>query len=493
MSEFIQPNSKYEILTPNGWSDFTGVKKTIKIGAYRIKAQKQDGSTVELVCSKYHRLKTYKMGFLNAFDVQVGFGLDDGQGGYLKVIEVEQLEEKAYEFFDLLDVEKEKEYFTNDFISHNCAHIPESVVTELWLSVYPTLSTGGSAILISTPNGTENLFYRIWSDAKEGINEFVTMELPWTVHPERDEEWYKKDSAITRAARGERGVLQEYHCVFVGSGDTFIDADVMANIEKDCIPAPFSHPAHRGIRIWKQPIEGRRYLITSDVASGTATDFTTMCIIDLETGEAVGEFKEKITPQEFTPILKELGEYYNTAIVCPELNSYGLIVSETLRKEKYPKLYFERMNSILEVETYEAEQFEMPGWKTTEGTRPDMLAKLDYMLSTGKLKIYSKELLAELKHFVWKNNKPQAAKKKNDDLVIAYSIGAKLLSTIDEDLKKEEEKELISTDVLNAMLGGLTQKESKIDLSQKQVLFVDEQEKKKPDQNQASQPWNWIF
>lgn len=488
MSEFIQQNSKYEILTPSGWSDFTGIKKTIKIGGFKIKAERPDGKILELICSKNHKIKLQDGKFDYASNIQIESTLAND----LLVKSIESLPEEAQEFFDLLDVEEENEYFTNGIVSHNCAHIPESVVTELWLSVYPTLSTGGSAILISTPNGTENLFYRLWAEAKAGENDFKTMELPWTVHPERDEEWYRKDSAITRAANGERGVLQEYHCVFIGSGDTFIDADVMANIETKCTPAPHSHPAHRNIKIWKLPVADKKYLVTSDVASGTSTDFTTMCVVDLETGEAVAEFKEKITPQEFTPILKEIGEYYNTAILCPELNSYGLIVSETLRKEKYPKLYFERMNSILEVETYEAEQFEMPGWKTTEGTRPDMLAKLDYMLSTGKLKIYSKEFLAELKHFVWKNNKPQAAKNKNDDLVIAYSIAAKLLSTIDEDIMAENEEKLLSTDALNAMLGGLVQKQSKIDLSNKQILFVEDKEKK-PEQSQASQPWNWIL
>lgn len=487
MSDFIQQNTKYEILTPSGWSDFTGIKKTIKIGGYKFIVERPDGALIELICSKRHIMKLYNGEFVNAFDIHIGYGLSGG----LVVKSKEELEEIKHEFYDLLDVEKEHEYYTNGIVSHNCAHIPESVVTELWLSVYPTLSTGGSAILISTPNGTENLFYRLWSEAKAGENDFVTMELPWTVHPERDEEWYRKDSAITRAAKGERGVLQEYHCVFIGSGDTFIDADVMANIEAKCSKPEFTHPAHRGIKIWKQPVEGRKYLATSDVASGTSSDYTTICVVDLETGEAVAEFKEKITPQEFTPILKELGEYYNTAILCPEMNSYGLIVSETLRKEKYPKLYFESMNSILEVETYEAEQFEMPGWKTTDGTRPDMLAKLDYMLSTNKLKINSKEFLSELKHFVWKNNKPQAAKNKNDDLVIAYAIAAKLLSTIDEEIQTEGNK-LLGEETLNAMISGLSAGNSTIDLQSKQLIYSQNTPKASPEQDQTKL-WNWIF
>lgn len=482
MSENIVKNSKYEILTPNGWSDFAGIKKNKKTGGVKISLGKK-----ELVCSKGHRLKQDNDVFIQADEIAVGDILSDGN----EVTWLESLPEEEMEYFDLLDVEKEQEYYTNGIVSHNCAHIPENMITALWLSVYPSLSTGGSAILISTPNGTENLFYRIWSDAKEGKNEFITMELPWTVHPHRDQDWYDKDSAITRAAKGERGILQEYHCVFIGSGDTFINGDVLAELEKNCTEAPENHPLHRKIKMWKRVEEGKKYLITSDVASGTAADYTTLCVTDLMTGEVVAEFKEKMPPQEFAPLMRALGEYYNVAVLCPEMNSYGLIVSEEIRKAKYPKLYFEKMNSILEVESYEPEQFEMPGWKTHEGSRPDMLAKLDYMLSTGKMKINSKDFIDELKNFVWKNNKPQAAKNKNDDLVICYAIAAKLLSTTDEELIAGGVP-LIPMTTLTSMIDCLALSQSSIDLNNK-TISRQREESPKTEQSDPTKMWNWIF
>ena len=43
---------------------------------------------------------------------------------------------------------------------------------ELWKGLYPTLSTGGRCIALSTPNGIGNWFYRMYSDADAGLNDF---------------------------------------------------------------------------------------------------------------------------------------------------------------------------------------------------------------------------------------------------------------------------------------------------------------------------------
>ena len=61
---------------------------------------------------------------------------------------------------------------------------------ELWKGLYPTLSTGGRCIALSTPNGIGNWFYRMYSDADADLNDFHPTMLPWDVHPDRDQEWF---------------------------------------------------------------------------------------------------------------------------------------------------------------------------------------------------------------------------------------------------------------------------------------------------------------
>ena len=46
-----------------------------------------------------------------------------------------------------------------------------------------------------------------------------------------------------------------------------------------------------------------------------------------------------------------------------------------------------------------------------------------------EIKIYSSRLYDELKTFVWKNNKPQAMRGYNDDLIMSLAIGVWLYDT----------------------------------------------------------------
>ena len=61
-------------------------------------------------------------------------------------------------------------------------------IDEIWVSSQSTLSTGGDAIILSTPNGVGNFFHKQWEDAEENPkSEFNTIKLHWSVHPERDQ------------------------------------------------------------------------------------------------------------------------------------------------------------------------------------------------------------------------------------------------------------------------------------------------------------------
>ena len=52
---------------------------------------------------------------------------------------------------------------------------------DFWAANYPTISASQEAkiIIISTPNGLFNIFHRIWSQAKAGLNTFVTTKVSY--------------------------------------------------------------------------------------------------------------------------------------------------------------------------------------------------------------------------------------------------------------------------------------------------------------------------
>jgi hypothetical protein len=83
-------------------------------------------------------------------------------------------------------------------------------IEEIWISAQSTLSTGGNAIILSTPNGVGNFFHRTWVGAEEDRNGFNTIRLHWTVHPERDQSWRDEQEILL----GPKGAAQECDCLW---------------------------------------------------------------------------------------------------------------------------------------------------------------------------------------------------------------------------------------------------------------------------------------
>ena len=305
-------------------------------------------------------------------------------------------------------------------------------IEELWLALYPTLSTGGSAILISTPAGVGNFFLRVWKKAKVGESDFVPLELMWTVHPERDQTWFEEQKKAIVEAKGERGVAMELLCSFASSGDTFLRAEVMDNIFKRIKkPIAFWGPewtVKKDMWIWVHPVSEHKYIISADISRGDAEDFSAFHVIDTDSDEVVAEYKGKIPPDKFGEMLAVVGLRYNVAMICPERNSVGLPACLKLKEMNYPNLYYHKMhkNVYMVYSTMEMKN-EIPGFETTQKSKTEILAKLEDVLRNKRIAVYSERLYAELQTYIWKkNNKLSAQKGYNDDLIMALAIGNSL-------------------------------------------------------------------
>ena len=110
---------KFEILTDTGWSKFEGVKKSI---AYRtLTITLDDGDSLE--CTLDHKIMT-QLDFVEAKNVSIGDAIKTAKG-FSRVIKVDIAEgEKAV--YDVVGVEKNSRYFTNDVLSHNCSFVGTS-------------------------------------------------------------------------------------------------------------------------------------------------------------------------------------------------------------------------------------------------------------------------------------------------------------------------------------------------------------------------------
>lgn len=92
------------------------------------------------------------------------------------------------------------------------AHIPDNIVSNFWRSVYPTLSSSkvSQCIITSTPNGTTNKFYELWSNALDKKNSFIPIRTDYWEVPGHDDEW----AAGMRADFGEDEFAQEFELQF---------------------------------------------------------------------------------------------------------------------------------------------------------------------------------------------------------------------------------------------------------------------------------------
>jgi hypothetical protein len=84
------------------------------------------------------------------------------------------------------------------------AHVEK--LDELWTALYPTLSTGGRCIALSTPNGVGNWFHQNCVEAEAGTNDFHMTTLMWDVHPDRDKNGLKKKPRTCPSARLHRSL-----------------------------------------------------------------------------------------------------------------------------------------------------------------------------------------------------------------------------------------------------------------------------------------------
>lgn len=291
---------------------------------------------------------------------------------------------------------------------------------ELWMGLYPTLSTGGRAILLSTPNGVGGQYHELYVKAERKENEFNPIKLMWDVHPERDDDWFNKETKNM----SQKQVSQELLCDFASSGDTFLSNETLDKLRvltKN--PIEKSGPGNN-IWYWEYPLEGINYTISADVARGDSGDYSTFHVINSKTLSVAVEFKDKLPPDQFAAVLYDVAKRYNKAIICPESNAYGYTVLSKLGDLGYKNIYFSS-----EKEKYKylyGGDFNIgkAGFVTSKESREKILANLEEALRNGRLKTYSTRLISELKTFVWNGKKVSAMKGYNDDLIMSIAIGA---------------------------------------------------------------------
>lgn len=267
---------------------------------------------------------------------------------------------------------------------------------QIWAAAFPTLSTGGSAIVNSTPYGIGNFYHSKWVDAIAGGNEFIPIRLFWRMHPERDIEWYNQMST----ALGPKRTAQEIDGDFLSSGNSVFDLMDIKAIE-DCLSEfPIIKRRYNGQYLqFNEPELDKDYFIGADVATGRATDYSSFTCMD-KLGEEVAVYKGRMSVDKYARLLGDTGQLFNWATLAPESNDVGLAVTSMLQAEGYPKLYyFQKM--VKKKGKTRPEVDKAPGWLTTSKNRPVIIDGLEADIRNDVITCKDPFFVYEAKTFIY--------------------------------------------------------------------------------------------
>ena len=300
-------------------------------------------------------------------------------------------------------------------------------VEDIWTSSQSTLSTGGGAIVLSTPNGVGNWFHKIWLQG-QADEQWNPIELHWSVHPERDPNWREQQTKLL----GEKGAAQECDCDFISSGYTVVEGSTLKWYEETHVKDPVEKRGFDGnYWLWDYPNYSRDYVVVADVARGDSTDYSAFHVFDVETVEQVAEYKGKIETKQYGAFLTSVATDWNNALLVIENANIGWAVIQEVIDRNYTNLYYSyRDLGYIDEDIHLRKGLDLkrkddmvPGFSMTSRTRPLVISKLDTYMRERTPLIRSKRLIEELFVFIWNGSRAEAQRGYNDDLVISFSTG----------------------------------------------------------------------
>lgn len=356
---------------------------------------------------------------------------------------------------------------------------------EVFSQAVATTSTGGHIVMISTPCGKDQLYYKTYDQARKGENGFHITELKWYQDPRYNRflKWTKKDNETGEIKiieepildkdgsieyneahwnemekngfkatspwyinmcgkfnNDEQKIAQELDVSFLGSannvvGPEFIEMQSTLNVKDPELRDPFVEETW----IWKPPIEGHRYLMSIDCSRGDAADSTAIEIIDMDgidddgkpCIEQVLEYSGKRTGDEIGEIAYNYGTTYGNAFTVVDcIGGTGDACILTLQNLGYKNLYYD--DASLKSYTIQrnvstlkvTNEDKLPGFHSGS-VRFQMLSNFANLVKTNGFKIRSKRVISELETWIFKGEQGRMDHMDgaHDDTITCLAMG----------------------------------------------------------------------
>lgn len=301
------------------------------------------------------------------------------------------------------------------------AFLAPNLADEFIASVFPTLSSSKKSkmVIVSTPRGL-NHYWKLWTEAEQGLNDFVPVEGKWQEHPDRDQAW--ADGMLTKL--GSVRYAQEISCQFHGSSATLIKGELIPAIAYST-PTILLPNLHQ----FQKPVEGHQYVMLVDTSRGSGLDHSAFVIVDISTlpyQVVVTYYDNKISTLVFPELIWKVAIQYNQAFVLIETNDLGQQVADTLYYDlEYENVY---MSHREEIKEGGGAAFN-PGCRTTKRTKAVGCDRLKGLIENDKILINDVRIINEMSTFVRVGPTYKAEDGKHDDLMMCLVMFGFLTST----------------------------------------------------------------
>jgi hypothetical protein len=317
---------------------------------------------------------------------------------------------------------------------------------EISKAVEPAAGKQGKIVIISTANGVSdpesgagNHFHWLWSHAEEAG--YSKRFLAWSLHPDRDQDWYDtapEIRALKSHERAEQYPADEFEA-FTLTNRVFFDPEDLkyygALVPKPLYRCDFRAKGatsagilktDRGmIRVYVEPEEDGKYAIGADVATGRGRDYSYAAVVDLRSMAFVAEFHGRLAADQYALQLHYLGRWYRSALIAVETaGGFGEAVIIPLRdgragRPAYPKLYRHVLSSRPDLPV--SKPF---GFPTNTKTRPLILNQFEQAIRERTIPAVTATQLSEMQTFVYHDHgtSPRAQEGARDDAVMGSAI-----------------------------------------------------------------------
>lgn len=334
-----------------------------------------------------------------------------------------------------------------DVMLDEASHIAE--LLNICAATEPSAGEEGDIGMISTANGRSNPetgegnhFHATWVKALNG-GSYDPLFLPYNLHPERDEWWYENSDEAKRSSMPLWKLMEQFprdkNEAFALTDRVFFDPESLQfyvqhqeppkehfNFQMEGLAAARRKRSEKGrMKLYREPIQGHKYGIGADVASGHGRDYSAAYVIDLSTMEFCVEYHAKVGEDIYARDLHFLGRMFNDALIAVETQGgHGTAVVIQLRdgvqgRPPYPHLY--RHTRASSARKPQSNEFGMP---MSSGNRQLIVNQIEQHVRERSLPFVTSDLLHEMTEFVDHDHgtSPRARDGSSDDRVMAAGI-----------------------------------------------------------------------